>query len=317
MVRLLAMIAILFVGLPVAAQPAAEPPKAEGSAPEAPEGLTLEFDIPYAATDNPRQRLDLYRPKAPSSDQPLPVVVVIHGAFQNPSKKSGLGFAVDLAGSGDYAVVAIGYRLSDEVKWPAQIHDCKAAIRWIRVNARKYNLDGDHIGVIGPSAGAHLASLLGTTGDVAALEGKLGEHLLYSSRVSCVVDLFGPTNLLTLGGNHDRANSPESRLIGGPLQERRELAQQASPMTHVTRNDPPFLIIHGTKDPNVPFDQAATFAAALETAGASATLVPVEGGLHGNFKTPEVQQRYRTFFDKYLRGKDVEVSSTAIQFKPQ
>ena len=285
-------------------------------APELPEGIRAELDLPFAGTDNPRQRLDVYLPKQPSTEHPLPVIVIIHGAFQNANKRTGLGFASDFVSSGDYAAISIGYRLSDEAKWPAQIHDCKAAIRWIRANANKYNLDGNAISVIGPSAGGHLAALLGTTGGVATLEGTLGEHLKVSSRVTCVVDLFGPTDLLTLGGNHNRANSPESRLIGGPLQEKQDLARQASPTTYVTGDDPPFLTIHGTKDPNVPFAQSEMLALALENAGATAILVPVEGGLHGNFRNAEVQRRYHAFFDKHLRSLAVEVSTGPILLTP-
>src|SRR5262245_61384506 len=191
-------------------------------------------DVPYANTDNPRQQLDIYLPKKPSSDKPLPVVTIVHGNFQNPNKTSGLGFAQALVPSGNFAAVSIGYRLSDEAKWPAQIHDCKAAIRWIRANASKYNLNPDRIGVIGPSAGGHLAAILGAGGKVPELEGNLGDHRDVSSSVACVVDLFGPTNLLTLGRNHDRANSPESRLLGGPIQEKKDLARQASAITYVT-----------------------------------------------------------------------------------
>ncbi len=282
-----------------------------------PESIRAVTDLPYADTDNPRQRLDLYLPKVPSGDKPLPVVAVIHGTYQFADKQSGLGIAIGLVQGGNLAVVSIGYRLSDEVKWPAQIHDCKAAIRWVRANAETYNLDPDHIGVIGPSAGGHLASLLGTTGDVAELEGTVGQHRDVSSHVTCVVDLFGPADLLTLGGNHDFANSAESRLIGGPLQEMRDVARQASVTTYVTRDAPPFLIIHGTKDPLVPFQQSELLAKALRDAGASAVLIPVDGGGHGNFRNPEVARRYRSFFNKHLRLKEVAVSTQPIELGGQ
>jgi len=278
-----------------------------------PESIRAIVDLPYAETDNPRQRLDLYLPKQPFSGEPLPVVAVIHGNYEFADKQSGLGFAAVLVPGGDFAVISIGYRLSDEAQWPAQIHDCKAAIRWVRANAETYNLDPDHIGVIGPSAGGHLAALLGTTGDVAELEGTLGQYCDVSSRVTCVVDLFGPTDLLTLGGNHDLANSAESRLIGGPLQEMKDVARQASATTWVTGDTPPFLIIHGTNDPIVPFQQSELLAAALREFGASAVLIPVAGGGHGNFRNPEVARRYRRFFRRYLRGQEVAISTQPIE----
>lgn len=312
MIRSCVMIAVLASALSLDLPILQAQEKPEEPPPQLPEQLRGEFDLPYAATDNPRQRLDLIFPKEPSSDQPLPVVVVIHGMNQNPSKRQSLSTAVVVASSADYVVACIGYRLSDEAKWPAQIHDCKAAIRWLRANAKKYNLNDDKIGVIGPSAGGHLASMLGTSGGVGVLEGKLGEHTDLSSRVTCVVDLFGPTDLLTLGGNHNRPNSQESRLLGGPLQEKKELAKEASPTTHVTADDPPFLIIHGTKDPNVPFDQATMLAKALKDAGGNAILVPVEDGLHGNFRNFAVQDRFLGFFEKHLRNMNVDLQDTPI-----
>jgi acetyl esterase/lipase len=174
--------------------------------------------IPYAATRNPRQTLDLLLPKTPKSDKPLPVVVNIHGgAFRMGDKSMGLREIADLVASGDYAGVTINYRLSGEAIWPAQIHDCKAAIRWIRANAAKYRLDPDRIGVIGASAGGHLVAMLGTSGGVAVLEGDLGPYKEASSKVQCVVDQFGPSDLLAMGGTHDAPRSPESELIGGPV----------------------------------------------------------------------------------------------------
>ncbi|MCU0879002.1 MAG: alpha/beta hydrolase [Pirellulaceae bacterium] len=279
-----------------------------------PDGVSAELDIPYAATENPRQRLDLYLPKTRAGDKPLPVVVFIHGGgWQNGDKRGGLATLAPLVVSGDYAGVSVGYRLTGEAAWPAQIHDCKAAIRWIRANAKKYGLDPERIGATGPSAGGHLVAMLGTSGDVPDLEGKLGEHLSENSRVACVVDQFGPSDLLTMGGMHDRANSPESKLLGGAVQSTKPLAREASPTTHVTPNDPPFLLIHGTDDRVVPFQQSEVLHAALEKAGVESTLVPVEGGGHGNFRSDEVGKRLRQFFDKHLRGADVSISSEPIK----
>jgi dipeptidyl aminopeptidase/acylaminoacyl peptidase len=147
--------------------------------------------------------------------------------------------------------------------------------------------------------------MLGTSGGVAELEGDVGPYKGVSSRVVCVVDQFGPSDFLAMGGDHDSPGSPESQLIGGALQENKDKARGASPITYVTRDDPPFLIFHGTKDPLVPFNQSERLAAALNEAGVSCLFVPVEGAGHGGFRSPEVMKRIRQFFDKHLRGQAV------------
>lgn len=278
-----------------------------------PEAVEALLDAPYAGTDNPRQTLNLYLPKARNDEKPLPVVVFIHGgAWQGGDKRGGFGTVVPLVESGNYAGVSVGYRLTGEAIWPAQIHDCKAAIRWLRANAKKYNLDPEKIGVTGTSAGGHLAAMLGTTGDMPELEGALGEHLDESSRVTCVADQFGPTELLAMGGSHNNPNSPESKLVGGAVQEMQKIAREASPTTHVSKDDPPFLLIHGTSDQVVPFHQSELLHEALSKVGVESILVPVQGGGHGNFGTNAVAARMRQFFEKHLRGQDVTISSEPI-----
>ena len=146
------------------------------------------------------------------------------------------------------------------------------------------------------------------------LEGVLGEHMKESSRVACVVDQYGPTDLLAMGGSHNNPNSPESRLVGGgAIQENKDAARKASPITYVSKNDPPFMLIHGTSDPVVPFNQSELLAAALKNVGIEALLVPVTDGGHGNFATPDAPQRMKQFFDKHLLGKDVAISTEPIK----
>lgn len=275
-----------------------------------PDSIEGHPDLPYAGTDNPRQRLDLYLPKKRNGKSPLPVIVFIHGGgWRNGDKAGGRGRVLPYVVSGEFAGVSIGYRLSGEAIWPAQIHDCKAAIRWLKGNAKKYGLDPGRIGVTGSSAGGHLAAMLGTTGDVRSLEGNLGRHLDQSSRVVCVVDEFGPTDFLTMNDfpgtlNHDSPTSPESLLIGGPIQDKgnREKCHQASPLTYVSEDDPPFLIVHGTKDPLVPFNQSVIFAAKLKAAGVPYILQEMTDGEHGGFRSQELDRRTRQFFAKHLLG---------------
>ncbi len=286
--------------------------------PRIPDTIRAELDIPYADTDNPRQRLDLFLPREPAGNQPLPVVAWIHGgAWLGGDKRSGLGMLASLVASGQYAGVSIGYRLTGESSWPTQIHDCKAAIRWIRANARKHNLDPHKIGVWGSSAGGHLVAMLGTSGGVEELEGKLGKHLQQDSRVTCVVDYFGPSDLLSIGKypsnlNHDGPDSPESRLVGGPVQETREAARSASPTTYVSKDDSPFLIVHGDNDMTVPYNQSERLNDALRKAGVDVTFITITGGGHGGFRSEELLRRVRQFFDRHLRGQDGEISAGRI-----
>lgn len=292
--------------------------RAAGRRPPLPEGIRAKLDIPYAGTDNPRQRLDLYLPKKPAGEGPLPVVVWIHGgAWRGGDKRSGLRNLADLVASGNYAGVSVGYRLTGEAIWPVQIHDCKAAIRWIRAHARQNNVDPKRIGVWGSSAGGHLVAMLGTSGGVEKLEGKLGAHADRDSRVTCVVDYFGPSDLLTMGKypsrmDHDAAGSPESLLVGGPLQQTPEAARCASPTTYVTQDDPPFLIVHGDKDPLVPHNQSVRLAELLEEAGTDVTMITVTGAGHGGFRSQELTRRVHRFFDKHLRDKDAKIPGGKI-----
>jgi acetyl esterase/lipase len=276
-----------------------------------PPEVKVEKDIGYAGAESPRQALDLYLPRTPKSDKPLPVVVNIHGgAWLAGDKSQGVGAIAGLVASGDYAAASVGYRLSGEATWPAQIHDCKAAIRWVRANAEKYHLDPDRIGVIGGSAGGHLVAMLGTSGGAKDLEGDLGPYKEVSSNVRCVVDEFGPSELLTMGDapsslDHNAPNSPESKLLGGHILKSREIARAASPITYVSKDDPPFLIIHGDKDMTVPFDQSDRLTKALKESGVDVLFIKVEGGGHGGFRNPEIPRRVRQFFDKHLRDQDV------------
>jgi acetyl esterase/lipase len=291
-----------------------------GDAPRLPSSVRGEFDIDYAGDENARQKLDLLLPTEPAGEGPLPVIVYIHGGeWRGGNKREGIAFLIPSVGSGKYAGATLDYRLSNGAIWPAQVHDCKAAVRWLRANAKKYNLDPLRIGVIGASAGGQLAAMLGTSGNIDRLEGKVGDKLNEPSRVSCVVDEFGPTELLAMSEfpsdiEHDSPDSPESRLVGGPIQQRKEAARSASPITYVSSDDPPFLLIHGTDDPLVPYDQSERFLAALQEEGVDAALIKVQGGAHGGFRSGELDRRIRLFFDKHLRGlEDIEVPADPIQ----
>lgn len=264
-------------------------------------------DIEYATADGKRLLLDLYLPEGAG---PHPVIVWVHGGGWLAGNKNG-GPAVRQATRG-YAVASINYRLSFEAKFPAQIEDCKAAVRWLRANAARYNLNPDRIGAWGSSAGGHLVALLGTTAGVADLEGA-GGNSEQSSRVQAVVDWFGPTDLLKMSEqtpdfcvplDHDSPLSPESQLIGCAIQTCKERTDRANPMRYVTDDDPPFLIMHGTADCLVPPPQSQSLHDALRAAGLPSTLVYLEGAGHGGgaFNDAENQQRVDEFFDLHLKA---------------
>lgn len=296
-----------------AEEPAKTPQQPSGRPRQLREKITVIPDLPYAETQNNRQRLDLLLPKQPLQDGPLPLVVFIHGGgWQKGDRRSGIGMLAPLVALGKYAGASIGYRLTNEAQWPSQIHDCKAAIRFLRANASRHGYDGDRIAVIGTSAGGHLVAMLGTSAGVPELEGSLGEFTNHSSRVSCVIDFFGPSDLATMGGWHNSPDSPEARLLGGAIPETKELARNASPIQYVTADDAPFLIIHGTNDQLVPFEQSVALQQKLSAAGVTALLIPIEGGGHGRFQNTELDERIVAFLENQLRGGKLPVATKPI-----
>lgn len=283
---------------------------------QVPDNLALYTDLEYGRAGERALKLDLVHPKD-SIEKPRPVIVFVHGGgWRNGDKSDALRFPLMLiARGGEYVCVSVGYRLTGEATWPSQIYDCKAAIRWLRANAKKYGIKADRIGVWGSSAGGHLVAMLGTSGGVAKLEGDEGNPG-ESSKVTCVVDFCGPTDFPALENDYpaDRlARSAISGLLGGPLTERREMAIEASPITYVSADDPPFLIVHGTEDPVVPIAQAERLDAALKKAGTQVIFVKVVGAGHGFGGAPGVSERVMAFLDKYLRDRDVSVSDDPIQ----
>jgi acetyl esterase/lipase len=278
---------------------AAEKPKAKQVAkPALPPGTQVQRDLEYIPGGHARHKLDLYLPA--KADHPLPLVVWIHGGgWQNGSKESTP--ALFLLAKG-YAVASINYRLSQHAIFPAQIEDCKAAIRWLRANAKKYGLDAKHVGVWGASAGGHLVALLGTSGDVKELEGT-GGNLDQPSRVQCVVDWFGPTDFSKMGGWQDKPDSPMAKLVGGPVRDYMEKAAKANPITYISKDDAPMLIMHGTDDKTVPMNQSELLDEALRKAGVETTLIRVAGNGHGGpgFTSPENRKRIEEFLEKHLK----------------
>jgi acetyl esterase/lipase len=280
------------------AQPS--PKQAQRRAP-LPPGVKSLKDLEYGKASGRAMLLDLYLPE--KGDKPLPLIIWIHGGAWMAGSKDGPSPALRFTANG-YAVAQVGYRLSQEAKFPAQIYDCKAAVRWLRANAAKYHLDPNKFIAWGSSAGGHLVALLGTSGGGAELEGNVND-LKESSRVQAVVDWFGPTDFLHIGDaesdiHHTGPDSPESKLIGGPLLENKDKAAKASPITYVSKDAPPFLIMHGDRDRTVPFNQSELLYAALKKAGVDVTFVPMKGAGHG-FGGPEAIAPVQDFLKRCLK----------------
>jgi acetyl esterase/lipase len=280
------------------------------AAPKLPAHVKIVQDLQYVENGNERNHLDLYLPE--KAEGRLPLVVWIHGGGWEGGSKENCP-AISFVTKG-YAVASINYRLSQHAVFPAQIEDCKAAIRWLRANAAKYHIDADHIGVWGASAGGHLVALLGTTGGAQDLEGT-GGNLDQSSRVQCVVDWFGPTDFVGWDPNFNKAvYSMIARLLGGAAQENKEKARKASPLFYVSKDSAPFLIMHGDQDNLVPLAQSEAIAEALKKAGVEVRLVVVKGNGHGGsgFVSSENRKLIEDFFAKHL-GKGWPVGKAEVR----
>ena len=259
---------------------------------------TTALDLAYADA-SASQKLDIYLPA--TGNAPYPVILAIHGgAFIMGDKADGQLTPMLSGLSRGYAVVSMNYRLSNEAKFPAQVNDVKAAVRWLRAIAAKYHLDANKIAVWGGSAGGNLAAMAGTSAGVAALSDPTQGNAGQSDTVQAVVDWFGPIAFLQMDpeftassagpANHDAADSPESQYLGAALPTVPAKVKAADPTTYVTSDDPAFFIEHGTADGNVPVQQSQKFAAALtKTLGAdNVTLTLLQGAAHADaaFTTP-------------------------------
>jgi acetyl esterase/lipase len=275
--------------------------------PKLPEGTAEHRNLSYGTAHKERNALDLFVPK---SEKPVPLIVWVHGGAWAAGSKDGGNPAMKFLEQG-YAVAAINYRLSQHAVYPAQIQDCKEAIRFLRAGAKKYNLNPDKFGAWGSSAGGHLVALLGTSAGAKDLLLADSPNKDVSDSVQCVIDFFGPTDLLKMGAqagakskfDHDGPNSPESKLVGGAIQQKKELAQKANPITYVSKASAPFLIVHGDADPLVPLGQSELLHDALKKAGVQVELVTLKGAGHGGpqFNAKDVHAKCEAFFEKHLK----------------
>lgn len=271
------------------------------ASPETQPTLRREFDLPFAQVGDETLRLDLSLPT--TSDGPFPVVLCLHGGGWVAGSRKQMTHTLEVLARRGYVACAPDYRLAPQHRWPACLHDCKAAVRWLRAHAGKYGLDPSRIGVVGLSAGGHLACLLGVTDPRDGLEGT-GGNLDRSSAVQAVVSLSGPTDLTSamLHSMEVRSRNLEP-LLGGPPEAKADLYRQASPALYQPRTPPPFLLIHGGKDPIVPPSQATTFAEKLRQSGGQARVLLLEDQGHtwaGRALTKSIDQ-FLTFLDETLQ----------------
>lgn len=291
----------------VAADELLPPPTPSAVKKPAPTPTVPKFaNLQYGDGTNAANLLDIYLPE--KIDKPVPVVVWIHGGGWANGDKSPSPQFLQLLPHG-LAVASINYRLSGEAPFPAQIYDCKGAIRYLRAHAKEYQIDPDRIGIWGVSAGGHLAALLGTSAGVKELEGNVGGNLNVSSRVQAVSDYAGPTDLGQVFAQG--ADMPafvnnailrgyyENLLGGGPVESHPDLIRLANPINYITVDDPPFQIFHGDKDVLVPVGQGQLLAEALKAKGVPCDYTVLPGMGHGFG-----QGQYRAtvaFFEKQLK----------------
>jgi acetyl esterase/lipase len=311
-------VAILGCSFVLAAPEAPAPKKAEPKRPPVPAGFAAEYGIKYVPNGDAAQELDIYFPKK-RAEKPQPLLVWIHGGGWSAGSKTEVPYLGQLPRG--YIVASIEYRFSQKALFPAQIQDCQAAIRWLRAHAQKYNVAPEHIGVGGASAGGHLAALLGTSGGQKAFP-PIGGNEGQSDRVQAVCDIFGPTNFWTVIKQADEEKNvknifqwnkgdPYSRLIGARLGQDKEKCDAVSPVQYVSKDSPPFLILHGDHDTLVPYAQSVELADRLAKAGVQVTLQRLPGAGHGGpaFALPAIIRLTEAFFDKHLKGVDAKVEA--------
>jgi len=292
--------------------------KQESKQAKLPAGFVAEYDVHYVPRGDESQTLDIYYPEKPA-ETPQPLLVWIHGGGWQGGSKSQPPYLDQLKRG--YIVASVEYRFSQKAVFPAQIQDCQAAIRWLRANAKKYNIDPAKIGVGGASAGGHLVALLGTSGGKKAFP-TIGGNEEQSDRVQAVCDIFGPTDFWSVIKQAEEDKNiknvfkwndgdPYSKLIGGVLGKDKEKCDAVSPVHYVSKDSPPFLILHGDRDALVPFAQSAELADLLSKANVSVTLQKLPGAGHGGpaFNLTVIRQLMDAFFDKHLKGIDATIEA--------
>src|SRR6266851_8243930 len=262
--------------------------------------VLVERDLVYGKGGETDLKLDLAMPG--QGPGPYPAIVCVHGGGWKGGKRQELGRTIEGMAARGYVAVTVSYRFSSEAKFPAQIEDCKAAVRWLRANAAKYHVNPERIGAVGFSAGGHLVCLLGTTDKNDGLEGQ-GGNPDQSSRVQAVVSFFGPTDFTTKTWNEAVEKQFLIPLFGATIEENPALYKKASSISYVTKDDPPFLFFHGSEDKLVGIRHSQLLADKLKDVGVKAEVVVMKGedhGWQGEKLRQSIDQMFR-FFDEQLK----------------
>ena len=266
-----------------------------------PDEIVFEPGIEFSKPGGESLQLNIARPKTPAGKSPT--ILCIHGGGFRAGKREGWDGRCKMLAEHGYLAATVTYRLAPKYPYPAAVHDVKAAVRWLRANAATYSIDPDRIGVTGDSAGGHLAQFLGVTGGVSEFEGDGGNPGV-SSRVSCVVNWYGPSDFTKSYGKSVDAAEVLPLWLGGDDTKEHKKHIQASPLYWVTPDAAPTLLLHGSKDPYVAIEQAEWIRDRLKAAEVEVEFVSFEGAGHG-FKGPDQEKALKAmvdFFDRHLKS---------------
>jgi len=269
-------------------------------------GMVVLKNIPYVTDGQIRQQLDLYLPEDyETAEKPYPLILIVHGGSWTSGNKDDNGFMASWLVPRGYIVAINNYRFLRDAFFPAQLQDCKSAVRWLKANADTYRIDKTRFGAYGASAGGQLVCMLGATPHIKEFD--VGEHLEQSSDIQVVANLFGVTCFVELLGARAQENDVPLELFGkrylGPdVENVVEVFQLLSPVTHA-KTSVPTIIMHGTDDEVVPYEQSTLYVKALKEVGVDCELITVPDGKHTSkgFFTPEIISQVEAFYAKYLK----------------